>query len=249
MLSMDFLQLSLGLKHSGSWEGFQRFQVHLWIDTHPTPLRREQDQLLHDMFRTTGYDSDQLWCLNWVWIRLQALFLSNITTANGRSIKPINLNDRAPKVNRSKYHWPKERPTPANFQLWRQAITCITGPVLYLHDSLGPWRIAPTHQVWNWRWSPADNVIIHLKPSGINYFSLQGGCKRSQQTYRHTRISDEAAVTSWLYPLFSKTTSPRSCSIYQWGSTPADSLWSHSVILGLPPHVRWCMDVGTPRGQ
>ena len=89
--------------------------------------------------------------LNWVWIWLQALFFSDITTTNGQQIDRMHLHNRLSSVTRSYYSWQEEQPTSADFIIWKQAIEWITGPGIYLHDSLGPW-IDDTHRIWLWRW-------------------------------------------------------------------------------------------------
>jgi hypothetical protein len=211
MTSMEYLQLELGCntcplsesyEHFGMlatrswlkafWQGLQRFQVQLWIDYSDIPFPRERDQLLRDMFVTAGYAKQDLIRLNKVRIRLESMFLSDITTANGRQIDPLYLIDRPNTASRSTYDWPEERPTAGDFRLWNDAIARITGPGLFLHDSLGPWTNT-THRKWDWKISWDTGDIIHIKPTGLNeYYSSVGGRTRINQVYRRHKISDQA---------------------------------------------------------
>ena len=112
--------------------------MNLWIKQDDIPLPHERDALLQDMFINAGYQGADLGRLNRVRLRLEILFLSDITTTNGRQIDPMYLVDRCHTVSRSTYEWPEERPTATDFQFWTAALQRITGPGYYLHDSLGP---------------------------------------------------------------------------------------------------------------
>ena len=178
---MEYLQLELGTNEcplsqsyeqfghlatrswlKAFWQGIQRFQVNLWIESTTIPFPRERDKLIRDLFVQAGYDDGALLRLNKVRIRLESLFLSDITTANGRQLDPTYFTDRSPHVTRSSYEWAEERPTASDFLLWNEALTRITGPGHYLHDSLGPW-IAPTHRTWDWVFHEDTQQVIHIQ--------------------------------------------------------------------------------------
>jgi hypothetical protein len=116
-----------------------------WVPT----IQRRNDQSLMDHFQSLGYSATQLSTLNRCRLYLQVLFLSDLTSADGTVIIPAckqgqRLVDRISDLN-----WPiQERPPPAAWTLWKQAVAHFEN-----NDRLLiPLRTWTSHSHQKWRW-------------------------------------------------------------------------------------------------
>jgi hypothetical protein len=109
----------------------------------------------HGQFIQLGYSSAQLGVLNQCHVYLQAIFLSNLMSADGtviiHSIKQGHqITDRISTLN-----WPiLERPSPSAWSLWKQALAHFENRDRLLIP-LRQWR-AETHQRWWWFSEPSS---------------------------------------------------------------------------------------------
>ena len=100
------------------WEGlwYYGFLVYLFYPTIPLP--RERDALMVDLFLAAWYSGEELHHLNCVRLYLQMLFLSDIVLANRRQVDKSYLTPPSTQVDCSRYTFPWEEPTAADWTEW-----------------------------------------------------------------------------------------------------------------------------------
>jgi hypothetical protein len=92
------------------------FQVTLDYPVIPFPIM-EKDALMVDLFRSTGWEGDELCSLNRVRLHLHLL---DIVLANGRQVDKSYLRTHTVLPTSSSYDFPREEPT-SNDWMWQQA--------------------------------------------------------------------------------------------------------------------------------
>jgi len=93
--------------------------------------------------------------------------LSDITTANGRSIDRIFLASSAFEGSRNDFYWPvKHHVSPSDYTVWRKTLEFIF-PNEHLLAPLGPW-IMDTNADWLAHWEcfvTADGEFLYYQDS------------------------------------------------------------------------------------
>ena len=112
-------------------------------------------------FIDEGYKDDELRRLNRVRIHQQALFLSDVLNANGRSID-LKYTEERIGTPWSSYKFPTVCPSEADFELWRSAIFGVSPasrPRLRVREfrSLG-------HKIWDWRYIEEEERLLYKSP-------------------------------------------------------------------------------------
>ena len=113
-----------------------------------------------------------------------ALFLSDLTSANGRQIErrflsPPSTDD----MHLSSLRFGQERPTPADWAAWAEFWGRFTEQGLYLVTPLGEW-VAPTHRYWEWHYLPDSDTIERAIDDGIEYYAAtRGGRTRGDRKF------------------------------------------------------------------
>lgn len=103
---------------------------------------------------------------------LNALFLSDISTADGKSIDlDVVSNNNAQRNLR--YCFPLEQPTKANWQIWSDIWYQALGQYLLLPHPLGHW-IHESHIRWRWYYDDISDTIFKDTGSTINTFTRPG---------------------------------------------------------------------------
>ena len=156
------------------------------------PLPREKDALIVDLFLAAGCLGAELRSLNRVRIKLQMLFLSDITAANRRQLNQQHQTPMAATLNNSNYDFAIEEPTAADWTKWIILWTRFTHPGLFLIDPLGNWT-APTHRIWTWLYDVEHKIVEHQTNEGIEYYHLLQSRTRTrgEQLYVRTRTEKE----------------------------------------------------------
>ena len=147
------------------WEKCDRYNIRVKvgnINIHPP---RDGDKWLIQAFIDDGYKDDELRWLNRVRIHQQALFLSDVLNANGRSIDLKYTEERA-GVPWSSYTFPTVYPSEADLELWRSAIYGVSPasrPRLRVRDFR-----CPGHKIWDWRYIEEEERLLFRSPlSGL----------------------------------------------------------------------------------
>jgi hypothetical protein len=82
-------------------------------------------------------------------IKLEALFLSDITTADGKFLEHF-MFDPGGSAKHSQYTFPWEQPTRQEWDGWINFWHAFTNTVGKLKTPLGRWTNS-THQIWIWQ--------------------------------------------------------------------------------------------------
>lgn len=138
------------------WERFHHysFDIHLQFDS--ITGARERDRTITEFFVANGIRGMALRQLNRCRIALNAIFLSDITTASGRRLEEFVFISRIGR--RSKYVFPREQPCSKDWKLWDEFWTNFLRRDGTLTVPVGKW-IGVSHQLWNWFYDKAANTI------------------------------------------------------------------------------------------
>ena len=170
------------------WHFISTFGIKLQGGLPPVPPpQREGDQYLMEMFATTTqYSATELRRLNRCRLYARAFFLSDIVDATGRQIRSeyLQLTSRRNPPDHSKWQWPKQQPTNADWALWKAALMALSSPSgrLSTWDRLGDW-IAKPHQHLPWRYDPGSDMLYQHKETYIYGYSRLAGITR-RPSYR-----------------------------------------------------------------
>ena len=104
------------------WEKICMFNLQVEIKELPLQPTRANDKWLMLCLEEAGYSKDELIRLNRVRCYQQVIFLSDIFGPNGRSIDRRYMVRRPEGDNWSTLIFPKEKPAPRDFILWRSAL-------------------------------------------------------------------------------------------------------------------------------
>jgi len=140
------------------WQFTSRYSLEFlypdgWVPSKP----REHDHFLMALFQKHKPSLKIMSTLNRCRLYLQVLTLSDITTADGRSILEEAKQGQPLPDRRSTLLWPAQGlPPKQDWNIWRQYLG-------YLEERgklivpLGPW-LASTHQEWRYVWDPSTGI-------------------------------------------------------------------------------------------
>jgi hypothetical protein len=116
------------------------------------------------------------YCFEWLSLNrcclfLRVMFLSDITTGDGRSIRQDYLLYKAssPRLETSRWNWPLHKPTKHDWTRWTFALRTLSSSTGYLYSihHLGAWTRNP-HQHRLWRYDPVSNTLfLHLATQNL----------------------------------------------------------------------------------
>jgi hypothetical protein len=124
------------------WRLLHHFNIHLHMEFATIPSPRERDQVVMELIFGKVLDRKTIRSLSKCRGSLEIIFLSNMTTADGRYLEQF-VFDPGSKVARSKYKFPRESPAKKNWDAWFNFWHDYTATGDKLHTPLGAW-IAPT---------------------------------------------------------------------------------------------------------
>ncbi|CAJ1946957.1 unnamed protein product [Cylindrotheca closterium] len=178
------------------WKELEDLDIYVALDSPVLPLRCKGDALLIEVFMELEVDQDALKWLNWCRMFLQVCTVSDIVTANGRSIRESM--------------WHGER----DYAHRNTTLLVSDGPQRLLRHPLGPW-IDPLDN-WNWLWS-STHGLFHRQGHGWQHYrdrrsstqSIQWDLSRSTQLSRckqpHNEHTDNGVsflpAPFWTQPL------------------------------------------------
>ncbi|CAJ1969985.1 unnamed protein product [Cylindrotheca closterium] len=106
------------------WKELEDLDIYVALDTPVLPLRCEGDALLIEVFMELEVDQDALKWLNWCRMFLQVCTVSDIVTADGRSIRESMWHGERDYTHRSSYQWPRTaRPNRNHWRVWQEHLT------------------------------------------------------------------------------------------------------------------------------
>ena len=135
----------------------------------PLELPRERDKWLMQEFVCLGYAKKDLEWLNQVRLFQQVLFLSDILGASGSTLDERYLRRRRKDEVWSTIKFPRERPPPADFRLWQQAIQSLV-PAAGLPVRLGK-LLHKGYKIWEWRVCYRDQYLLHSTGEVMEVYS------------------------------------------------------------------------------
>jgi hypothetical protein len=152
------------------------FDIHLHMAYPNIAFPQERDQVIMEIFLSADLSPDSIWSLRQCRVVLEAIFLSDLITVDGKYLKDFIFapggRDKA-----STLTFPHERPTQSNwnswFNFWHNFTT--TGDTLKV--PLGNW-ISPTHRIWkryyradtdDLQWVEGNTMFSYKSSSGIPF--------------------------------------------------------------------------------
>jgi hypothetical protein len=145
------------------WQFCSTYDLQLHYPCTKLELGHTNDQFL--MMLDYGYHKTDLHRLNEYHMWLQAITVSDITTANGRSITKDSWKGLLNPFGSHAYSWPCSPPTlsSAHWQLWQTALqpSLLIQPLtqgLWLHLPLGSWTCSVS-LLWTWYWVTQEDRL------------------------------------------------------------------------------------------
>ncbi len=168
------------------WERLYYYWFHIHLDYANLPLPQQNNASLVGMFWQAGYRTDRLQALNRCRLAHNLLFLSDMALACSRHIDLFLL--ALPKQDsakcRSLYKFPNCQPSQADWKLWFEFWTAMTGNAGLLYIPLGEW-MHPSHRTWQWFYYKYSDTLFHSNGDSITTFvcSTARARVRSHQEY------------------------------------------------------------------
>ena len=113
------------------------FQVHL--EYSELPLPRRGDVVVMEYAMSMGLDKEDLLSMSRVKGKLGIIFLSDMTTADGKHLEVFALDPRELDEPQSKFIFPRETPTDQDWEVWKIFWRQHTVENFQLHTPLGAW--------------------------------------------------------------------------------------------------------------
>jgi hypothetical protein len=112
---------------------------------------------------------------------LGVLFLSDETMADGKYLKQLAM---IPCENgtKSRYKFPQEVPTQADWKRWQRFWTDYTTIRNRLPMELGRW-INPTHRTWRWFYIKDTDDLQRLDKNKLHHYQCRAGRTRGTTSY------------------------------------------------------------------
>ena len=199
-LKLDYTRYGALATHSWVkmlWEKLSMFGIVTEIQDMERDFPRRGDKFLNQVFEDLGFSWSERVRLNRVRVYLQVLFLSDVATASGARIEVEKMYPRPLDYKWSTYsRWPKEQPTPSDFELWKEAMISIC-PSKSIVNKLGEFR-APTHRIWRWKWCSATNELLNISPDTLrmDIYRPGSGANRFEIAVRDVPVEDRGLLCS-----------------------------------------------------
>ena len=157
------------------------FQLHLKYEELPPP--RRGDVVVMELAMEAGLDKEDLMSMSRVKGKLGVIFMSDMTTADGKHLEDYASDPQTPAKSRSKFNFPREEPTCQDWQVWRDFWRQHTVENFQLHTPLGEW-METTHRRWEWFYDEEDDCLQRKMGLKTEYYYTGGTTRtRSKQVY------------------------------------------------------------------
>jgi hypothetical protein len=117
------------------------------------------------------------------------IFLSDMTTANGRYLEQFVFNPGS-KVGRSKYKFPRESPAKKDWDAWFNFWHNYTATGDKLHTPLGAW-ITPTHRRWIWYYKSSTNDLHRTEKGKVYHYLHTANYRRTRSSTSYELVWEE----------------------------------------------------------
>lgn len=211
--TMELLQLEVGLRDCpllhpfepygklathcwfrSFWQAMDHFGCRLHVEYPAIEIPRERDVLLLDIFKRSEWDIAHWVSWNRCRIACKALFLSCITTPDGKQIDNRFLSSdvlRDPPL--SAYDFGREEPSDEDWAIWSQFWHEFTYPGLVLVVSLGPW-ICSSHRPNEWYYNQEADSLFRRVAGGGYFFGRTNTRNRSRSQQRFHMIGPAPSI-------------------------------------------------------
>ncbi|MFN9980984.1 MAG: hypothetical protein ACK53Y_13745, partial [bacterium] len=152
-----------------------------------------------DIINTLSFTPHQYHQVNLCRISLQVLWLSDITTTNGKNILVSEINGECDSTRYSSSHWPNIH-QPSDWTAWAIFLQQFSSRG-QLHLPLGLW-LDTSHQHWQYYYDPDNDCVNYReKDTWTKYWPCTTGRTRSSgKCYRHPTVVDTSPSLSTLLP-------------------------------------------------
>ncbi len=129
------------------WKSLHYFDITLHMLFPKIAPPQECNQVIMEIIFSQNFDFTEITRINRCRVYLQTLFLSDITTADGKYLEHF-VFDPESNTRCSRYTFPREKPTRQDWDLWVNFWHGFTTTGGKLKMLLGGWT-NPTHRIWN----------------------------------------------------------------------------------------------------
>jgi hypothetical protein len=203
--SLCWLQIQLGhndnplLLDYSKWHHLtcRSWWVELWqsLDNSPVQLRlayqrqlppRRNDVTIMSFLMDCDLPTNTLAVMNRCRNFLNALFLSDIATADGKFLNRQFLTHDNPRPLESSLSFPREQPTRSDWLVWIGTWGKVTLTSFKLHSELGPW-IHPSLVNWRWLYNVELNCVTQTTGEITHFYPCHStSCTRSGSKYKYS---------------------------------------------------------------
>jgi hypothetical protein len=162
---------------------------------------RERDQVLMEIFHSPDLGQETMLSLSRCRVSLESIFLSDITTADGRYLEDFVFNPGG-RDQSSSFKFPCEVPMRGDLNRWFDFWHSFTSTRDKLKVPLGNW-INPTHRIWNWHYRTDSDDLQRVEGKTMfHYKPASGFCfTRSTLTYHMTHEEPISPATARGLPI------------------------------------------------
>ncbi len=206
--SLRYLQLQLGMPHNPIllhyaawghlaqlpwvkmlWRMLHHFDIHLHMAYPNIAFPQERDQVIMEIFFSADLSPDLIQSLGRCWVVLEAIFLSDLTTVDGKYLKDFVFAPGG-RDTASTFKFSCEQPTRSDwnswFKFWHNFTT--TGDTLKV--PLGNW-ISPTHCIRKWYYRADTDNLQWIEGNTFFYYSPSSGIRFTRATRKYHLMREE----------------------------------------------------------
>ena len=141
------------------WEVVAEYNLQVKVNYPELDIPRSNDRTIMSIAILLGYVGDALLSINRCRIFLCAIFLSDLATANGRSLDKTRCDRFCDHDKDSIYSFPRERPSYRNWEVWDSLWTAYCQRDGNFPTHLGRW-VHTTHRIWRWFFCQEEDAVI-----------------------------------------------------------------------------------------
>ena len=205
--SLRYLQLQLGTPHNPFlldyaawghlaplswvkmlWRTLHYFDIHLYMAYPSIAPPRERDLVLMEIFESLDLSRETVLRLNRCRVSLESIFLSDITTADGKYLEDAVFHPGG-RGRSSSFKFPREVPTREDWDRWFDFWHSFTATGNKLNVPLGNW-INPTHRIWKWYYRAATDKLVRVEGTTVYHYRPATGIRFTRST-RSYHVSHE----------------------------------------------------------
>ena len=155
------------------WEAVDHFKFRIVLDYPTQQEPRENDTLLISLFNAWTNEMQSRRSLNRCRIVWNAIFLSDVATANGRQVEHHMTQPPTSKPPpRSIFDFQEQRPTATDWEVWKRFWEQYTLQDHTFHKPLGEW-VHTTHREWEWYCNETESVVERSVNSNVDTYHLE----------------------------------------------------------------------------